>query len=62
MTKRIRLMKSMLLMAALAALLGGCAADATSSHRRSPPQDPADYHGVPTDARPPMLLDAPPRD
>jgi hypothetical protein len=24
-----------------------------------PPKDPADYHGVPTDDRPPSMIDAP---
>jgi len=57
-----RPMSKMLLIAAIAALFSGCAADNGSAHRRSPPQDPADYHGVPTDDRPPMMLETPPRE
>ena len=54
-------MNKILLAAALAALMSGCAANDGASHRRSPPQDPADYHGVPTDDRPPMMLQEAPR-
>jgi hypothetical protein len=39
--------------------LAGCA-DNSSGHHSSPPQDPADYHGVPTDTRPPSMLPATP--
>lgn len=45
---------------AMAALLSACANDATSKHHGPPPQDPADYHGVPTDDRPPMMIETPP--
>lgn len=40
-----------------AAGLAGCAND--PSGHRAPPQDPADYHGVPTDTRPPTMTPAP---
>lgn len=53
-------MKKKLLIAAIAALMSGCTADVASSHRHTPPQDPPDYHGVPTDDRPPMMLEVPP--
>jgi type IV pilus biogenesis protein CpaD/CtpE len=43
--------------AVFAAALAGCASH--PSHRRTPPQDPRDYHGVPTDDRPPSMLIAP---
>jgi hypothetical protein len=39
-----------------AAALSGCA---DSPHHGTPPQDPPDYHGVPTDDRPPSMLDTP---
>jgi len=55
-------MKNILWIAALAALMSSCVAGNGSSPRRSPPQDPPDYHGVPTDDRPPMMIEAPPRD
>ena len=42
----------------LLAGLAGCAND-SSAHHRAPPQDPADYHGVPTDSRPPSMVPAP---
>ena len=46
--------------AAMATLLAACADDMTVKHH-TPPQDPPDYHGVPTDDRPPMMIDnAPP--
>lgn len=40
--------------------LAGCANDPSGHHGGPPPQDPADYHGVPTDNRPPAMLPAPP--
>ncbi|WP_181321734.1 hypothetical protein [Trinickia symbiotica] len=43
--------------AAAVSLLAGCG-DATIHHHRAP-QDPPDYHGVPTDTRPPAMIDAP---
>ncbi|QQC64035.1 hypothetical protein [Paraburkholderia ginsengisoli] len=43
----------------LFASLAGCA-DNSSGHRKGPPQDPADYHGVPTDTRPPSMVPAAP--
>jgi hypothetical protein len=38
--------------------LAGCV-DNPSGHHGKPPQDPADYHGVPTDTRPPTMVPAP---
>ncbi|MEA3085421.1 MAG: hypothetical protein QOC89_3118 [Paraburkholderia sp.] len=40
----------------LAAGLGGCANDPSGHHGGTPPEDPADYHGVPTDDRPPAMV------
>ncbi|GGD67458.1 hypothetical protein [Caballeronia grimmiae] len=45
---------------ALAALTLSACAD-SSDHRKHPPQDPPDYHGVPTDTRPPSMQTAPPQ-
>jgi hypothetical protein len=53
-------MKKVLLVVAIAASMSGCVAGTGTSHHRSP-QDPPDYHGVPTDDRPPMMLESPPR-
>ncbi|MBP0593177.1 hypothetical protein J8I87_26370 [Paraburkholderia sp. LEh10] len=38
--------------------LSACAGD-QSNHHHVPPKDPADYHGVPTDDRPPIMIDTP---
>jgi hypothetical protein len=43
--------------AVFAAALAGCANP--PSHRGTPPKDPQDYRGVPTDDRPPSMLVAP---
>jgi hypothetical protein len=43
---------------AMAALLSACADD--TKHHGPPPHDPADYHGVPTDDRPPNMIDTAP--
>jgi hypothetical protein len=43
----------------LLAGLAGCADDPSGHHGGHPPQDPADYHGVPTDTRPPLMDLAP---
>jgi hypothetical protein len=51
-------MKRTFLFALTLSALAGCADDATL-HHHAPPQDPADYHGVPTDVRPPQIIDAP---
>jgi hypothetical protein len=53
-------MKRFLLAAPLFSLLilSACADD-PAAHRHVPPKDPADYHGVPTDDRPPSMIDAP---
>jgi hypothetical protein len=48
-------MNRFLLMTCLAAALCGCSNDPASGHH-APPKDPADYHGVPTDDRPPSML------
>jgi hypothetical protein len=42
---------------AMAALLSACADNTTSHHHGAPPQDPPDYHGVPTDDRPPTMIE-----
>ena len=39
----------------LSAGLAGCADDPSGHHGGPPPKDPADYHGVPTDDRPPVM-------
>jgi uncharacterized lipoprotein len=41
-----------------ASILAGCSSDPRQA-RRGPPQDPADYHGVPTDMTPPSMLGQP---
>ncbi|MDW9242566.1 hypothetical protein [Burkholderia cepacia] len=43
-----------------AAFLAACTSDSHQARRGHPPEDPADYHGVPTDMTPPTMLDAPP--
>jgi hypothetical protein len=43
----------------LAAGLAGCADDRAGRPGGPPPKDPADYHGVPTDDRPPVMAPAP---
>lgn len=43
-----------------ASILAGCAGDPRHARRGQPPQDPADYRGVPTDMTPPAMLAAPP--
>jgi hypothetical protein len=51
-------MKRTFLLALTLSALAGCADDVTL-HHHAPPQDPADYHGVPTDDRPPQIINAP---
>ncbi|WP_198039147.1 hypothetical protein [Paraburkholderia sp. SOS3] len=51
-------MKRTFLLALTLSALAGCADDVTL-HRHAPPQDPPDYHGVPTDDRPPQIINAP---
>ncbi|CAG9264366.1 hypothetical protein C7402_1383 [Paraburkholderia unamae] len=41
-------------------MLAACADNSTSRHHGTPPQDPPDYHGVPTDDRPPVMIENPP--
>jgi hypothetical protein len=50
-------MPRFVLLAALALTLAACADSSTQKH--TPPQDPPDYKGVPTDTRPPSMLIAP---
>jgi len=52
-------MNRLFLTALLLSALTGCMNDPTLPHHGTPPKDPADYHGVPTDDRPPVILDAP---
>ncbi|WP_322027104.1 hypothetical protein [Burkholderia sp. BCC1977] len=42
-----------------ASILAGCSSDPRQARRGHPPQDPADYHGVPTDMTPPSMLGEP---
>ncbi len=51
-------MKHTILIVLMLSALTGCAND-TDAHHRAPPQDPKDYHGVPTDDRPPSMIIAP---
>jgi hypothetical protein len=51
-------MKQIFLIALTLSFLAGCADDPTVRPHH-PPEDPKDYHGVPTDTRPPQMLDAP---
>jgi hypothetical protein len=39
--------------------LTGCADDSSAARHGRPPQDPPDYHGVPTDVRPPQMIETP---
>ncbi|GAB6849007.1 hypothetical protein JCM10599A_28110 [Paraburkholderia kururiensis] len=39
--------------------LTGCADNSSAVRHGPPPQDPPDYHGVPTDVRPPQMIEAP---
>jgi hypothetical protein len=48
-------MNRLFLMTCLAAALCACSNDPASGHH-APPKDPADYPGVPTDDRPPSML------
>jgi hypothetical protein len=52
-------MNRALLIVFAAVALAGCSNDPASGHHGSPPKDPPDYHGVPTDDRPPSMLDTP---
>jgi hypothetical protein len=52
-------MTRLILVALAAAALAGCASDPRAAHRGVPPQDPVDYHGVPTDMTPPSMLGEP---
>ncbi len=56
-----KFMNRSILIALLLSALTGCVNDPNTPHR-NPPKDPQDYHGVPTDDRPPMLIaPAPPQ-
>jgi predicted component of type VI protein secretion system len=39
----------------LCALIVSACADSSSQPKKHPPQDPPDYHGVPTDMTPPSM-------
>jgi hypothetical protein len=52
-------MNRTILIALLLSALTGCMNDPNASHHKIPPKDPQDYHGVPTDDRPPSMLGAP---
>ncbi|MEI6001674.1 hypothetical protein H3V53_32280 [Paraburkholderia bengalensis] len=53
-------MKRFLYCTSLCSLLAlSACADDPAIHHHAPPKDPADYHGVPTDDRPPSMIDAP---
>jgi hypothetical protein len=41
-----------------AAALAGCSNDPAFGHHGAAPKDPPDYHGVPTDDRPPSCAEA----
>lgn len=43
-----------------ASILAGCAGDPKLARRGHPPEDPSDYHGVPTDMTLPSMLTEPP--
>lgn len=43
-----------------ASILAGCAGDPKLARRGHPPEDPSDYHGVPTDMTPQSMLTEPP--
>ncbi|UEP49343.1 hypothetical protein LMA00_06210 [Burkholderia ambifaria] len=42
-----------------ASIFAGCSSDPRQARRGHPPQDPADYQGVPTDMTPPSMLRVP---
>lgn len=48
-------MTRIVIIALVAAVLAGCASDRRQGRRGTPPQDPPDYQGVPTDMTPSML-------
>jgi hypothetical protein len=52
-------MNRVLLIAFAVAALAGCSNDPAAGHHGPPPKDPPDYHGVPTDDRPPSIVDTP---
>ncbi len=51
-------MNRTILIALLLSALTGCMSE-PNGHHKTPPKDPQDYHGVPTDDRPPSMLDTP---
>lgn len=53
--KRMAWSTTIVVLAAVTVAAGCAAAD--NGHRARVPQDPPDYHGVPTDDRPPSMLD-----
>ncbi|WP_323120823.1 hypothetical protein [Burkholderia alba] len=52
-------MTRFIIAALVAAALAGCSSDPRAARRGTPPQDPADYHGVPTDMTPPAMVGEP---
>ena len=52
-------MNRIILTALLLSALTGCVNDPNAPHHGAPPKDPQDYHGVPTDDRPPSMLNTP---
>ncbi|MBO7771351.1 hypothetical protein J6352_01630 [Burkholderia pseudomallei] len=52
-------MTRIVIIALVAAVLAGCASDPRQGRRGTPPQDPPDYQGVPTDMTPPSMLGEP---
>jgi len=52
-------MNRIILTALLLSALTGCVNDPNAPHHGTPPKDPQDYHGVPTDDRPPSMLNTP---
>ncbi|SMF99565.1 lipoprotein [Burkholderia singularis] len=49
-------MNRIIVAALVAAVLAGCVSDPRQTRRGTPPQDPPDYQGVPTDMTPPSML------
>lgn len=52
-------MTRIIIAALVAAALAGCSSDPRESRHGTPPQDPPDYHGVPTDMTPPPMMEVP---
>ncbi|KVE36557.1 lipoprotein [Burkholderia sp. TSV86] len=52
-------MNRIIVAALVAAVLAGCVSAPRQTRRGTPPQDPLDYQGVPTDMTPPSMLETP---